>query len=105
MSISGALNRLVDPDGVGKSRGLGNASYEALRVKLIRDVEHSLALAHDACCLTAVHRGRREQAQTRVTMLFIVPTEKSLTESATILNAPEAVRELRPILQGAKLTF
>jgi hypothetical protein len=40
-----------------------------------------------------------------VTMLLVVPPEKPLTESTTVLDAPKAVRELRPILQGAKLTL
>ena len=38
-------------------------------------------------------------------MFLVVPAKKSLTESTTVLNAPEAVRELRPILQGAELAF
>src|SRR4029077_15908300 len=38
-------------------------------------------------------------------MFSVVPTKKSLTESSAILNAPETVRELRPILQGAELAF
>jgi hypothetical protein len=36
-------------------------------------------------------------------MLFVVPVKKSLRKGTAVLNAPETVRELRPILQGAKL--
>ena len=38
-------------------------------------------------------------------MLFVVPAEKSLRKGTAVLNAPETVRELRPILQGAELTL
>ncbi len=38
-------------------------------------------------------------------MLLVVPAKKSLRKCTAILNAPEAVRELRPILHGAKLAF
>jgi hypothetical protein len=37
-------NRFVDPDLAGKSRWFGNASYEALRVTLVSNIEHILAL-------------------------------------------------------------
>src|SRR5208282_6544648 len=38
-------------------------------------------------------------------MFLVVPAKKSLRKSTTVLNAPEAVRELRAVLQGAKLAF
>ena len=40
-----------------------------------------------------------------MTVFFVVPAKKSLTEGPTVLEAAETVRELRPILQGAELTF
>jgi hypothetical protein len=55
--------------------------------------------------LAIVHYRRREQAQAGMAMFSVIPTKKSLTESSAILNAPETVRELRPILQSAELAF
>ena len=38
-------------------------------------------------------------------MFFVVPTKKSLRESATVLNAAEAVGKLGTIFHGAELTL
>jgi hypothetical protein len=51
-------NRLVNPDLAGKSRWFGSASYEALRVKLISNIEHILALPQDVFRLAIVNRRR-----------------------------------------------
>jgi hypothetical protein len=80
-------------------------THEALRVKLIGDVEHLLTLLQDGAGLLVVHHGRREQCQARVVLFFVVPTKKSLRESATVLNAAEAVGKLRTIFHGAELTL
>src|SRR4029077_10142525 len=95
----------VNPNFAGKSRWFGSASYEALRMKLVGNIEHFLALPQNVFRLAIVHHRRRKQAQAGVAMFLVVPTKKSLTESSAILNAPETVRELRPILQGAELAF
>ena len=80
-------------------------AHKALRVKLISDIEHVLTLLQDGVGLLVVHHGRREQRQARVVMFFVVPTKKSLRESATVLNAAEAVGKLRTIFHGAELTL
>jgi hypothetical protein len=36
---------------------------------------------------------------------LVVPTKESLRKSTAVLNAPEAVRELRTIFHGAELTL
>src|SRR6516162_4228186 len=74
-------------------------------MKLISNIEHRLPLPQDAFRLTVVHHRRREQAQAGMSMLLVIPTEKSLTESTTVLHTSETVRELRSILQRAELTF
>src|SRR5450756_2587112 len=38
-------------------------------------------------------------------MFLVVPTKETLRKSTTVLNAPEAVRELRTIFHGAELTL
>ena len=95
----------VYPNFAGKSRRFGSASYEALGMKLVGNIEHFLALPQNVFRLAIVHHRRRKQAQAGVAMFLVVPRKKSLTESTAILNAPETVRELRPILQGAELAF
>src|SRR5207248_4670182 len=88
----------VNPNFAGKSRWFGSASYEALRVKLVSNIEHILALPQDVFRLAIVNRGWRQQAYARMTVLVVVPPKKTLTESTTVLDTPKAVRELRPIL-------
>jgi hypothetical protein len=51
---------------------LGSASYEALRVTLVSNIEHILALPQDAFRLAIVNRRRRQQADARVTVLFVI---------------------------------
>jgi hypothetical protein len=97
LNFSCVLGRLVDPDLAGKSRWCGSASYEALRVTLVSNIEHILALPQDVFRLAIVNRRRRQQADAGMTVLIVVPPKKTLTESTTVLDAPKAVRELRPI--------
>jgi Enoyl-(Acyl carrier protein) reductase len=99
------LSGLFDPD-LRRNRSLfWSLAHEALRVKLIGDIEHLLTLLQDGAGLLVVHHGRREQCQARVVMFFVVPTKKSLRESATVLNAAEAVGKLGTIFHGAELTL
>jgi hypothetical protein len=65
-------------------------------VTLVSNIEHILTLPQDALRLAIVNRGWRQQAYPRVTMLSVVPPKKTLRESTTVLDAPKAVRELRP---------
>ena len=78
---------------------------EAFGMDAIGGIENGLALFEDERGLVVVDHGRREQAQPGVTMFLVVPTKKSLRKSPAILNAPEAVRELRPVFHGAELAF
>src|SRR5713226_10076400 len=98
-------NRLVNPDFAGKSRWFGSASYEALRVTLVSNIEHLLALPQNVFRLTIVNHRWRQQAHAGVTVLVVVPPKKTLTESTTVLDAPKAVRELRSIFQGSELAL
>ena len=84
--------RLVNPDLAGKSRWFESASYGALRVTLVSNIEHILALPQDVFRLAIVNRGWRQQAYAGMTVLVVVPPKKTLTESTTVLDAPKAVR-------------
>ncbi len=74
-------------------------------MKLVSNIEHFLALPQNVFRLAIVDHRRREQAQAGMAMFSVIPTKKSLTESSAILNAPETVRELRPIFQGSELAL
>src|SRR6202011_447180 len=89
----------------GKRRWFGSASYEALRVTLVSNIEYILALPQCVFRLAIVNRRWRQQAYAGVTVLLVVPPKKTLTESTTVLDAPKAVRELRPIFQGSELAL
>ena len=56
-------------------------------------------------CLPIMEHLRGEQADARVPVLLVVPSEKSLAESPGILNAAETFREIRSILEGLELRF
>jgi len=98
-------NRLVNPDFAGKSRWFWSASYETLRVTLVSNIEYILALPQCVFHLAIVNRRWRQQAYAGVTVLVVVTPKKSLTESTTVLDAPKAVRELRPIFHGSELAL
>jgi len=102
VSISCDWDRLIDPDFAGENRWFGGASYEALRVALVSNIEYVLALPQSVFRLPIVNRGWRQQADTGVTLFLIVRVKKPLTESAAVLDAAKAVRELRPIFHGAE---
>ena len=71
----------------------------------IGGIENGLALFENERSLVVVDHSRGEQAQPGVAVFFVVPAEKSLRKSTTIMNAPETSRELRPIFHGAELAF
>jgi hypothetical protein len=64
-----------------------------------------LALPQCVFHLAIVNRRWRQQAYAGVTVLVVVTPKKSLTESTTVLDAPKAVRELRPIFHGSELAL
>src|SRR5436853_4722879 len=50
------------------------------------------------------HRWR-EQFDAGVAVLFVVPSEEVLAEGSRILDTAKLFREVRPVLQGAKMAF
>jgi len=74
-------------------------------VSSISRIENALPLLEDQRTLSVVNHCRRQQSQARVAVFLVVPTKEPLREGATVLKAAETIWELRPILQGAELTF
>jgi hypothetical protein len=105
VSIFICVEGFVDPDLGGDQGRFGRLADEAFGVDAIGGIENGLALFEDARGLVVVDHGRGEQAQPGVAVFFVVLAEKSLRESAGVLQASEAVRELRAVLQGAELAF
>ena len=62
---------------------------------MVSGVEHHLAVGQDGLGFPEVHHGRGQQADAGVAVLFVVPLEKLLAESAAILDATEAIRKIR----------
>ena len=72
---------------------------------MISGIKHHLAVGQDGLALAEMDHGRGQQADAGVAMLLVVPVKELLTEGAAVLDAAEAVRELRAVLQGAELAF
>jgi hypothetical protein len=105
VSGSAVETGLLIQTSLGRAGGFRSASYEALWVTLVSNIEHILALPQEVFRLTIVNHRWCQQAYPGVTVLLVVPPKKNLTKSTTVLDAPKAVRELRPILEGAELTL
>lgn len=65
---------------------------------LVGRIEHYLAARHYGLGLPEVNHCRGEQADPGMTMLLVLPVEELLTEGTAVLDAAEALRELRAIL-------
>lgn len=52
-----------------------------------------------------MHLLRRHQRDAAMTMFFVIPGEKILAESPTVLNGAKALRKLRTILERSELGF
>ena len=74
-------------------------------MRLVCGVEHRLAAGRDGRCLAEVDHGRSEQTDAGMAMLLVVPVEELLAEGAAILDATEAIRKLRAVLQRPELAL
>ncbi len=108
---SGAAPRLrrrgwrVDPGGgwfVGRS---GRLVDKALRGIVERGIERGLTRGVNGVGLAVVHLVRRHQADTGMVMVLVVPIEEVAAEASGILNAAEALGELRLVLECLEVAF
>src|SRR2546429_642082 len=67
--------------------------------------ENTATFFPDDWCLAAMHHGRSHQADPGMAVLIVVPAKKRLAESASILDAAEAIWKLRAVLHSSKLAF
>ena len=99
------MRRLVGPDLGGQVWNGGWAADEAFRMSPESGVKNDLTLSQDGGGLAEVDRGRTQHADAGVAMFVVVPGEETLAMSAAVLDAAEAVRKIRAVLESPKLTF
>jgi len=58
-------------------------------VRQVSGIQHHLAVGQDGRGLAEVNHGGGEQADAGMTMLFVIPGEKLLTEGAAVLEQPK----------------
>ena len=74
-------------------------------MRQVSSIEHELPFLKDIVGLAVVDHGWSEQADPGMPMLIVIPGEKELRMAAAILDRAKAIREIGPVLHGAKLTF
>ena len=99
------INGRIDPNGVGQAGRQRTLSFESLWIG-----EESRLQNFGPCLvyrsgLAEVDGVRGHVTDARVAMGLVVPPEEPLAMIAGILNASEAVRKIRPILQRFELSF
>jgi hypothetical protein len=80
-------------------------SDEALRVGAEGAIEGLLARRVDRIDLAVMDLAKRHQAEAGMMVILIVPVEKASTECLGILDAAEALGELRLIFEGLEVAF
>jgi len=82
---------------------LGWLPHEALQVRGIGSQKHPLPGVTHRFGPPVVYGDRRHQSDSCVAMLAVVPGEERLAESAGVLEATEAIRKVRAVLQRVEL--
>jgi hypothetical protein len=72
---------------------------------LCKRIEHGLTVGQDYRAFAEVDHGWGQQANVGLAMLLVVPLEELLAKGAAVLDAAEAIGELRAVLQGTELAF
>ena len=78
---------------------------KAFGMRRVGDIESSLPVFTNSCGHAVMDYGGSHHADSGVAMVVVVPGEKGLTESATVLNAAEGIGKLWAIFHGAELAF
>jgi hypothetical protein len=98
-------HRRVDPNGFGLFWWPGMPGHESFGMACIGAAQHGLAALDHGVGVAVVQDLGREQTDTAVPMLPVVPREEGLAEAASTLDRAEALRELRSILEGLELAL
>ena len=76
---------------------------KTFRMSLVRLRHDGMSGPEHLLCLPVMEHLRGEQADPRVPMFLVIPSEKGLAESPGILDAAETFRKIRSILKGFEL--
>ena len=82
---------------------MGQAARESFRVRRIGRREHGRPRGNALLCQAVMHIGRRQEAESRMMVLGVVPGEEEVAVSPGILDRAEPLREGRPILQRLEI--
>jgi hypothetical protein len=93
----------VDPHRAGERWRFGVLADEAFRVRLEGGGQDVGAGGADEFGAPVVHVGGHVQAYAGMAMIMVVPAEEPVAEHPRVLDAAEAVGEVRPVLQGLEL--
>ena len=99
------MRRRVDPDGAWFCGRLWLHFDEAFWVGNEGDAENFLAGVRDFVGLTLMDLIRRHETNACVMMVLIGPIEKVAAEQLCVLDAVEALWELRLVFQGLEAAF
>ncbi len=96
--------RLVNPYRFGQFGCRRRFFHKALRMLLIGGIQHFLYLSYFSCP-PVVNHFRWIKGNPGMTVLLVVPFEKSSAKSPGIFYAPKALRKFRTVFQRLKLGF
>ena len=98
-------DRRIDPGGGGFAGRGGRLVDEALRVVAERLIECGLTCGMDGIGLAVMHLVRGHQADAGMVVVLVVPIEEVAAEGSGVLDAAEALRELRLVFQRLEVAF
>ena len=80
------FRRWVDPGGLRYRLSGGRTVFKAQRVLIESRQQDLVAPVHHFDALSAVNAGGREQGDTAVVVVMVVPVEKTATEGSGVLQ-------------------
>ena len=80
-------------------------AHEAFGMALIGVAQNLVALLNNVSGVTSVNLSRRQQNETRMMMVVVVPMKELLRPDASIVNGVELLGKIMPILHRLELRF
>ncbi len=95
----------VDPHRFRYRSRLWSSQWESRRVEVVRGTEHLVTIFQNRLPTTVMQAGWRQQPDSCVVMLYVVPFEESPAERQCRFKALEPIREFRSVFQRLELAF
>ena len=96
---------MVDPRDYRENRWRGDLADESFGVLRIGVEKDDSALFSDRFGPAVVHVGWGMKSNARMTMIVVIPSEKSGTVGVGVFEAAEAIGEVGSVLEGPELRF